>query len=96
MKIMRSKMKIAIKSLRKIIMLKKRMFKKKIKKIKKRKKRKRKRKRRETRMILEQKSLILKKMQHMNQEEYVSKILTSKFFFMMNIRSFVTTDDNLQ
>jgi len=38
----------------------------------------------------------LKKMQHMNQEEYVSKILTSKFFFMMNIRSFVTTDDNLQ
>jgi hypothetical protein len=45
MKIMRNKMKIAIKSLRKIIMLKKRMFKKKIKKIKKRKKRKRKRKR---------------------------------------------------
>jgi hypothetical protein len=76
MKIMRSKMKIAIKSLRKIIMLKKRMFKKKIKKIKKRKKRKRKRKRGEILMILGQKSLILKKMQHMNQEEYVSKILT--------------------
>jgi len=70
------------------------MFKKKIKKIKKKKKRKKIKRRKGIRMKLGQKSLILMKMQHMNQEEYVSKILTSKFFFMMNIRSFVTTDDN--
>jgi len=78
---MRSKMKIAIKSLRKIKTLKKRMFKKKIKKIKKKKKRKKIKKRKGIRMKLGQKSLILMKMQHMNQEEYVSKILTQKFFF---------------
>jgi hypothetical protein len=52
------------------------MFKKKIKKIKKKKKRKKIKKRNGIRMKLGQKSLILKKMQHMNQEEYVSKILT--------------------
>lgn len=45
MKIMRSKMKIAIRSLRKILMVKKKMFKKKIKKIKKRKREKEKKKR---------------------------------------------------
>jgi hypothetical protein len=52
------------------------MFKKKIKKIKKKKKRKKIKKRKGIRMKLGQKSLILMKMQHMNQEEYVSKILT--------------------